>query len=71
MPRRPSAHVDNPEAVGRRLRKARVDGGLTQRDLSFDGCTAAYVSRIEAGARIPSYQILIEFASRLGVTPST
>jgi tetratricopeptide (TPR) repeat protein len=69
MPRRPSTHVDDPAAVGRRLREARHAAGLTQRDLSFDGCTAAYVSRIEAGARVPSLQILHEFAKRLAVSP--
>jgi tetratricopeptide (TPR) repeat protein len=69
MPRRPSTHVDDPAAVGRRLSEARHAAGLTQRELSFDGCTAAYVSRIEAGARVPSLQILHEFAKRLGVTP--
>ena len=69
MPRRPSTHVDDPVAVGQRLRQAREAAGLTQRELSFDGCTAAYVSRIEAGARVPSLQILHEFARRLGVRP--
>ena len=69
MPRRPSNHVDDPAAVGRRLREARHAAGVTQRELSFEGCTAAYVSRIEAGARVPSLQILHEFAKRLGVTP--
>jgi tetratricopeptide (TPR) repeat protein len=69
MPRRPSKHVDDPVAVGQRVREAREAAGLTQRNLSFDGCTAAYVSRIEAGARVPSLQILHEFAKRLGVTP--
>jgi tetratricopeptide (TPR) repeat protein len=69
MPRRPSTHVDDPAAVGRRLRAAREAAGLTQRQLSFEGCTAAYVSRIEAGARVPSLQILHEFARRLGVRP--
>lgn len=69
MPRRPSTHVDDPVAVGRRVRQRREAAGLTQRDLSFAGCTAAYVSRIEAGARIPSLQILHEFAKRLRVTP--
>lgn len=69
MPRRPSTHVDDPAAVGRRLRESRESAGLTQRDLSFDGCTAAYVSRIEAGARVPSLQIIHEFAKRLGVRP--
>lgn len=69
MPRRPSTHVDDPVAVGQRLRRAREAAGLTQRELSFEGCTAAYVSRIEAGARVPSLQILHEFGRRLGVRP--
>lgn len=60
--------MDSPAAVGERLRAARHAAGLSQRELSFDGCTAAYVSRIEAGARTPSYQILREFGRRLGVT---
>ena len=68
MPRRPSSHVDDPAAVGRRLREAREGAGLTQRELSFEGCTAAYVSRIEAGARVPSLQILREFGKCLGVS---
>lgn len=68
VPRRPSTHVDDPSAVGKRLRDARESAGLTQRELSFEGCTAAYVSRIEAGARIPSLQVLREFAQRLGVS---
>jgi tetratricopeptide (TPR) repeat protein len=69
VPRRPSNHVDDPIAVGRRLQEARRAAGLTQRQLSFEGCTAAYVSRIEAGARVPSLQILREFGRRLGVDP--
>lgn len=69
MPRRPSAHIDDPVSVGQRLRQAREGAGLTQRDLSFEGCTAAYVSRIEAGTRVPSLQILHEFGRRLGVRP--
>src|SRR5579862_7916545 len=68
MPRQPSTHVDSPVAVGQRLRGARQAAGLTQLQLSFEGCTAAYVSRIEAGARIPSLQILSEFGKRLGVS---
>ncbi|HEY1563999.1 MAG TPA: tetratricopeptide repeat protein [Gaiellaceae bacterium] len=68
MPRRPSNHVDDPVAVGQRLLQARQAAGLTQRELSFEGCTAAYVSRIEAGARVPSLQILREFGKRLGVS---
>jgi tetratricopeptide (TPR) repeat protein len=68
VPRRPSTHVDSAAAVGTRLAEARKAAGLTQRQLSFSGCTAAYISRIEAGARIPSYQILREFAKRLNVS---
>jgi tetratricopeptide (TPR) repeat protein len=67
VPRTASTHVDDPAAVGQRLRQSREAAGLTQRELSFRGCTAAYVSRIEAGARVPSLQILREFAKRLGV----
>jgi tetratricopeptide (TPR) repeat protein len=68
MGRRPSQHVDSPEAAGKRIRDAREQAGLTQRELSFDGCTPAYISRIEAGARIPSYQILRAFGDKLGVS---
>ncbi len=42
---------------------------MTQRELSFHGCTSAYISRIEAGARTPSLQLIHEFARRLRVTP--
>jgi transcriptional regulator with XRE-family HTH domain len=68
MPRRPSTHVDSAAAAGARLAAARKAAGLTQRQLAFPGCTAPYISRIEAGDRIPSYQLLREFAKRLGVS---
>ena len=68
MPRRKSTHVDDPAAVGRRLRDARQRAGLSQRQLSFDGCSPAYISRIEAGERIPSLQLLREMGRRLGVS---
>jgi tetratricopeptide (TPR) repeat protein len=68
VPRRPSTHIDDPAAVGRRLREERERAGLSQRQLAFPGCTAAYISRVEAGARIPSLQILRELARRIGTT---
>jgi tetratricopeptide (TPR) repeat protein len=68
MPRQKSTHVDSAAAVGQRIREARERRGLRQRDLSFPGCTPAYISRIEAGARIPSLQLLREFGKRLGVS---
>jgi len=55
--------------LGRRLRELRELRGLPQNRLAFEGCTSAYVSRIEAGERVPSYQIIREFAQRLGVSP--
>lgn len=60
-------HVDDPIEVGKRVREARQAAGLNQRQLSFPGCTPAYISLIEAGKRVPSYQVLREFARRLNV----
>ena len=59
------SHVDDPAAVGRRLRDARIDAVLSQRQLSFPGCSAAYISRLEAGDRVPSLQLLRKLALRL------
>jgi tetratricopeptide (TPR) repeat protein len=50
------------------VRAARLAAGLAQRDLVFDGCSAAYVSRIESGARRPSLQVLRHFARLVGVS---
>jgi len=68
MPRQKSTHVDDPAAVGKRLRAARERSGLSQRQLAFPGCSPAYISRIESGDRIPSLQLLRELGRRLGVT---
>jgi tetratricopeptide (TPR) repeat protein len=68
MPRLKSTHIDNPADCGARLKTARLKAGLSQRQLAFSGCTAAYISRIEAGERIPSLQLLRELGRRLGVT---
>lgn len=61
-------HYDDPVEVGRRLHEAREGGGLSQREVAFPGCSAAYISRIERGERIPSLQVLRELAHRIGVT---
>jgi transcriptional regulator with XRE-family HTH domain len=68
MPRKKSTHIDDPVAAGLRLREARRRAGLSQRQLAFPGCSAAYVSRIEAGDRIASPQVLRELARRLRVS---
>jgi transcriptional regulator with XRE-family HTH domain len=57
--------VDDPAAVGRRLKDARLQAGLSQRQLSFPGCSAAYISRLEAGDRVPSLQLLRKLAQKL------
>ena len=68
MTRSPGTHVDDPKHVARRLRSARESAGLSQRQLSFQGCTPAYISRIESAARVPSLQMINELAGRLGVS---
>jgi tetratricopeptide (TPR) repeat protein len=68
MPRQTSNHVDTASAVGRRVRAARRQLDLTQKDLAFPGCTAAHVSRIEAGNRVPSLQVIRALAARLDVS---
>lgn len=69
MPRSLTTHIDTPAAFGERLRSAREAQGTSQRKLSFPGCTAAYISRLEAGARVPSLQMVEELALRLSVDP--
>lgn len=61
-------HYDDPAAVGTRLFDAREAAGLSQRDLAFPGCSAAYISRIERGERVPSLQVMRELARRAGVS---
>ena len=64
------AHVDDAREVGRRLREARLHAGLSQRQLAFPGCSAAYISRLEAGDRVPSLQLLRKLAAKLRVDES-
>lgn len=68
MPRSLTTHIDSPRQLGIRLKKARERAGLSQRQLAFPGCTAAYISRLEAGARVPSLQMVNQLALRLEVT---
>lgn len=60
------SHVDDPLAAGQRLKDAREAAGLSQRQLAFPGCSAAYISRLEAGQRVASLQLLRKIAARLG-----
>lgn len=67
MPRQSTSHIDSTAGVGRRLREAREARGLSQSALAFPGCSTGYVSRIEAGHRAPSLQVVRQLAARLGV----
>ena len=60
---------DSAESVGARLRRLRLERGLSQRQLASRGISYAYVSRIESGQRIPSVRAIRLLARRLGVTP--
>lgn len=57
-----------PETIGARLRRLREERGLSQRSLAGPKCTAAYLSRIENGQRIPTVDRLREIAGRLDVS---
>jgi transcriptional regulator with XRE-family HTH domain len=56
------------EGIGARLKRFRLERGLSQRDLSSPGISYAYISRIESGARTPSVKALRRIAGKLGVT---
>lgn len=54
--------------MGRRLRKLRLEAGLSQQALAEGICTSAYVSHLEAGKRRPSDELLEKLAERLETT---
>ncbi|MDQ2983929.1 MAG: tetratricopeptide repeat protein [Actinomycetota bacterium] len=62
--------VDGPvaETIGQRLKRLRLERGLSQRELAGPGVSYAYISRIEAGARRPSVKALRTLAPKLGVS---
>jgi transcriptional regulator with XRE-family HTH domain len=64
------ARVSLQQAIGDRLREARLRAGLSQRELSEPGVSYAYISRIEAGVRSPSVKVLRKLAPKLGVSVS-
>ena len=57
------------EPIGIRLRRLRLERGLSQRELAGPGVSYAYISRIEAGTRRPSVKALRTLARTLGVSP--
>jgi transcriptional regulator with XRE-family HTH domain len=67
MAKQNASHIDDPSALGRRLHEARRERKLTQAALAFEGCTIGHISRIEAGLRTPSLQVVRRLAEKLGV----
>src|ERR1051325_11990450 len=62
------SQASSAETIGVRLKRLRLQRGLSQRDLSPPGVSYAYISRIEAGARTPSVKALRMLAAKLGVS---
>jgi transcriptional regulator with XRE-family HTH domain len=60
--------ADHTETIGQRLRRVRIERGLTQRALACRGVSHAHISRIEAGTREASVKALRLLAARLGVS---
>lgn len=52
---------------GRRLRQLRLQQGKSQADLTGPGMSAAYLSRLESGARRPTDRVVSYLAERLGI----
>jgi transcriptional regulator with XRE-family HTH domain len=64
---------DSPLAreIGERLRKARLDAGMTQQQLAEGRYTKAYISALENGLSRPSMAALNYLSGRLGIPAST
>jgi len=57
------------EVLATRVRAQRTALGLTQEELAGElGVTHQHISRIEAGQAVPSLDLLVGLAERLGVT---
>ncbi|GGY11877.1 helix-turn-helix domain-containing protein [Streptomyces minutiscleroticus] len=52
--------------VGARIRCLRRTAGMSQAELAGDGLSASYISLLEAGKRVPSADVLVQLARRLG-----
>lgn len=61
-------NVFTQNTIAERLRTSRIRAGLSQRELASPGCSYAYISRIESGARTPSVRALRKLAPKLGVS---
>ena len=58
--------------LGFRLRNARKECGLTQKELAKQtGLSVKTIQDIEKGRKSPSYKTVLRLMSRLGVSPNT
>ena len=64
--RRPAPVSDSLQQIGERIRKARLESGLSQAQLGAPHFTRAYVSAIELGKVRPAMKSLEFLADRLG-----
>ena len=62
------AEMSAGESIGQRLRRLRLEKGLSQRELAGPGVSYAYVSRIEGGQRRPSLRAIRVLARKLGIS---
>ena len=69
MGRSKPQHVDDPVSFGRRVREARTAKGLSLREAAFPGCSPSFLSRVEAGHRVPSQTLIVGMAARFDVEP--
>src|ERR1700726_948157 len=67
-PMHPALPPPAGETIGERLKRLRLERGLSQRELAAPGVSYAYISRIEAGTRQPSVKALRRLAAKLGVS---
>lgn len=61
--------VANAKEIGQRIRKLRLDRGLTQQQLADDThMTLSAIGKIEMGIRVPSVDTLLIMADYFSVT---
>jgi tetratricopeptide (TPR) repeat protein len=58
--------MSSQESFGRRLRRLRLERGLSQTQLSAPGVSPSYLSLLEAGKRAPTQVVVRRLADRLG-----
>jgi transcriptional regulator with XRE-family HTH domain len=64
--------MDLPHILGRNVRQARLQKGVSQEELAFQAdMKRSYLSDLERGVRNPSIKAIGRHASALGVEPSS